>query len=242
MRTIWSLLISIGAIFICACLYPFRNLKIDRPTPESLKKPNALLVHGWIHNETAWGLYRHYLKKAGFGTINVIAYRSITQDIPQNSLILKERIDLIKKETGQDIDILIGHSQGGLESLEYALEYAPKDRITTIITLGSPLHGTKMARKHSYSPSVRQMRIGSPYLKSLHERLSKASHLRILSLAGTADLVTIPYTSALLPEYPFATNVEIENQGHISFLFSKRSLNEIVAFLQREGLISKEHS
>ena len=194
-------LINIGAALLCLCLAPFRNLKLDQPTPESSQKPDVLLVHGYLHNETPWRFYWRHLKKAGLGTINVLCYRSIRWDIPKNSTLIKQRVDQIARETGREVTVLIGDSQGGLECLEYALEYAPKDRTTYVITLGSPLHGTKMTRI-ALGPSVRQMEIDSDYLKSLHDRLKKASHLRILSLAGTSDWIIQPYPRPSSPNIP----------------------------------------
>src|SRR5262249_20752410 len=151
----------------------------------------------------------------------------------RNSIMIKERIDQIKRETGKEVSLLIGHSQGGLECLEYALEYAPKDNTLHIVTLGCPLHGTTMT-KLGFGPSVRQMRINSTYLKTLHARLKRASHIKILALAGDADFITFPQSSALLPEYSFATNEVIEDLGHMSFLFSKQPIQRIIAYLKRE--------
>ncbi|MCE5319113.1 MAG: hypothetical protein LLG04_17345, partial [Parachlamydia sp.] len=148
--------------------------------------------------------------------------------------LVHEKILEIKRATGKEVEILIGHSLGGLTCLEYALEYASKEKTTYIITLGSPLHGTTLAR-FGFGPSVRQIEIGSDYLESLHARLAEARHIRILALAGDADHNIRPSESALLPELSYATNETIADLGHMSFLFSRRAIKRVVAFLQREG-------
>lgn len=231
LRCLGAILTGIGAALLCVLLYPFKNSKLDRPDPE---RPDVLCVHGYLLNESPWGFYRRQLRKAGMGAVNTLSYHSIRWDIPQNSRLIHDRVLEIKRQTGKEVRILIGHSQGGLTSLEYALEYAPKDRKTYIITLGSPLHGTKMT-KFGFGPSVRQMEVGSEYLQSLHARLANASHLRILALAGDADLIS--GVSAHLPELSYATNETIEDLGHMTFLFSRRAIDRIVAFLQREGVL-----
>ncbi len=232
---IWTAIKEIGATAFCLMLYPFKSAQLDHPAPEIAAKPNVLCVHGYLHNETAWGFYRRQLQKAGLGPVDALCYPSIRWDIAENSTIVRDRVEQIKNETGKEVYILIGHSLGGLVCLEYALEYAPRDRITYVITLGSPLHGTKMTR-FGYGPSVDDMQVNSEYLQSLHARLAKARHLRVLSLAAASDQIILPRQSALLAEYPFATTEVIKDLGHIAFLFSKEAVAHSVNFLRREGV------
>lgn len=224
------------ALIICLLLYPFKSTKLDLPKGQSGNKPDILCVHGFLHNETPWAFFRWYLQASGAGPINTVYYPSFLQGIPQNSLKIKERIEQIKMETNREVTVLIGHSLGGIECLEYALEYAPKDRIINVITLGSPLHGTSLAFI-GLRPSVKQMRIGSPYLKSLHERLEKASHIRVLTVASKNDPLIHPGQSALLPNSQNAESVELDGLGHLSLLFSCRVLKTIVAYLHSYKLI-----
>lgn len=221
---------------ICLALYPFKDSSLDQPPPQIASKPALLCVHGFFHNETAWGFYRRELQKRGLGPVHHLCYHSIRWDIPENSGIVQARVEEIKQKTGKDVQILIGHSLGGLICLEYALEHAPKDRTTYIITLGTPLHGTTMTR-FGMGPSVTQMEINSSYLKQLHKRLTQAKHLRLLALAGDKDWVIQPHTSALLTEYPYASTTLLPGMGHIAFLFSPEAVEHIVAFLKREGIV-----
>lgn len=227
-----SILENVGASLFCLLLLPFKSSKLDCPSPEIASRPDILCIHGYLLNEMPWFFYRRQLQKAGFGPVNGLNYHSIFGDIPRNSRIVHEKIMEIERATGKQVRILIGHSLGGL----ICLEYAPKEEKTYAITLGSPLHGTTLAR-FGFGPSVRRMEIGSPYLASLHDRLAKASHIRILALAGDADYNICPSESAHLPELSYATNETIADLSHISFLFSKRAINRIRAFLQKEGLV-----
>jgi hypothetical protein len=230
LKYVWGFIAELCILLIILILYPFRSSKLDLPTKQTEGKPDVLCVHGYLHNNTAWGWFRRKLQAAGFGPVNTVYYPSLTQDIPANSLRIKLRIEQIKKETGRDVRILIGHSQGGLEVIEYALEYAQKDIPIYVITLGSPLHGTALA-KIGYGPSARQMEIGSAYLKSLHERLSKASHIHLLALYSDVDMIVRPINSAQIPELPYAKNQKVEALGHMAFLFSNQALKKIVGYL-----------
>jgi triacylglycerol lipase len=212
-------------------LYPFKSLKLDLPAKLKGNKSNVLCVHGYLMNETGWSYFGRQLKKAGVGTVNRVCYPTLIKDIPENCRVLKSKIDEFKGKTGLDINILIGHSLGGLECLEYALQYASRDKIIYVVTMGTPLHGTRPAA-HGYGPSARQMEIGSAYLKNLHERLGTASHIRLLAIYSNIDFIIQPIDSAQITGLSYAQNQEIDALGHLSFLFSKRAIQKILAFLK----------
>ena len=117
--------------------------------------------------------------------------------------------------------VFIGHSQGGLEILEYALEHAPKDRIIWVVILGTPLHGTKLA-KFGIGRGIDQMEIGADYINSLHERLLKSKHINLYAIYSQFDKVVQPPESACADDIPFAKTEEVEDIGHASYFFSNR--------------------
>lgn len=243
---IWLLQVvyaSVGEFFSmlrCAMLYLFKSNKLDKPRPDQANKPDVLCVHGYFHNETPWSFFRKHLQANGVGPVNTVFYSSLRQDIFTSSVRIKNRIEKIKEQTGRDVRILIGHSLGGLACLEYALNYAPKDRLLYIITLGSPLQGTRTAI--GYGPCVKQMRMNSPFLQSLHERLKEAKHIRVLTIASNTDLLIVPQSCALLPDLPYADCEVIEALGHVAFLFSPRIIRRIIAYLRKEGVIDRIES
>lgn len=231
----YSLFKEIFSIITCLFLYPFKSSKLDRPE-KLIGLPNVLCVHGYLHNETPWSYFRRYLQSKGFGPVDTVYYQSLLKDIPANSLKIKERIEQIRQETGKEVNILIGHSLGGLVCLEYALEHAPKDKKLYVITMGSPLHATKRATL-AYGPSAEQMRADSYYIPWLLDRLEDAKHIHLLTLASTHDLLIRPPKSALMPELSYATCIEIKGIGHVSFLFSRRALKLIVNYLKKHKAI-----
>jgi triacylglycerol lipase len=224
-----------SATCLCLFLYLFKSNKLDI-SPAHSHGADILCVHGYLHNNTPWIFLKRRLKSAGAGLINSLTYPSITQGIAQNSLLIKEKIDEIKQATGRDVNVLIGHSLGGLISLEYALQHAPKDQILHVITLASPLHGTTIA-EYALGFCCREMEINSAYLKDLHHRLSLAKNLRVLALASDVDYIVKPKESALLTEYSFAKTVLVQNLGHAAFLFSPRVIKEIIRYLREEKLL-----
>ena len=235
----YAVLEEIAALIICTILYPFQSSKLVRNTTDPGDKPDILCVHGYFHNDSPWAFFRRYLKSRGAGHVNTAYYHYLRKDIPENSLVIKERIDHIKKETGRDVNVLIGHSLGGLICLEYALTYAPKDRLTYVITMGSPIHGTKIKRL-GFGPCMSQLGMNSPYVQDLLARLKEAKHIRILTIASKTDPLIYPKSSALLPEIPYAQCEELDALGHLAFLFSKRTLRIIVEYLKKNKVLKEE--
>lgn len=226
---IYVLLTEIFFILISIIVYPFRSSRIFLGKKET--SFNILCVHGYLHNQTGWWFFRRFLKTKGFDSVNTVSYPSFSQDIRANSLRIKQRIEQIHEKSGKQVNLLIGHSLGGLASLEYALEHAPKDRTIYIITMGSPLRGSILAKKWM-GKTAQQMMPNSEYLQSLHQRLQKARHIRLFNLASKTDPLVFPVSSAQLPELPYAYYETIDALGHIVFLYSPRALNQIISYLR----------
>ena|GEM_PF-5533122 len=212
------------SLFASLLLYLFPDRPLDKPLPG----PGVLLVHGYLHNTSPWRWFRRALHKRGVGSVNSVYYPSLLVDIPTASLSLKERIQALEKE-GEPVEVLIGHSEGGLVALEYALEQAPKGRNITVIALGAPLNGTRMA-KLPLGPGPKQMQINSPYLHNLKKRLQSAYHIRFLAISSSLDNVVRPTQNAIWPEFPHQT---FDNLGHVQLLFSPKVVDACVHFLKQ---------
>lgn len=220
---------DLGALLKAIAAYPFCPKKLDLPR----SGPDILCIHGHTHNDSPWRWLRKKLQKGGMGPVNTVYYPSFEVDIPESSLLIEQKIQKI----GRPVQILIGHSRGGLAALEYALEKAPKDRIILVITLGSPLQGTTLAEKGE-SRAVQQMAPHSPYLQSLWKRLQEAKHLRVLAIASMTDMVIRPPESALLPDIPYVTNVKFTRLGHLQMIYSKRVVKAILDYLHANSFLT----
>ncbi len=232
-RVIITTIKDVPALAMCAALYPFDFKRLDTPRPG----PDILCVHGYTHNGSAWGKFRKYIQNLGAGAVNRVTYKSFRKGIKDNALIVKAKADEIKEKTGNDVSVVVGHSEGGLVALEYALEHTLKDKTIYVITLGTPLHGTRIA-KLGIGPGTKDMRSDSEYLKSLHERLKNATHIKVLCVYSDADEIVLPYSSAKLEKYEYATNVQIRI-GHASLLFSEDVHAIVSEYLTKEGILSE---
>lgn len=79
------------------------------------------------------------------GPIYTIDLGSPFLSIEEYAEKVKEKAKQIAHETGHTKLALIGHSMGGLVSAYYAIHLAPEGSIRSVITLGSPMQGTKVA-------------------------------------------------------------------------------------------------
>lgn len=219
---------SVGELFsllLALLFYLFPDRKLDKPR----KGPGILLVHGYLHNTSPWRYFRYALQKRGIGTVNSVFYPSLLNDIPDSALRIKEKIAFLE-QNGQTVDAIIGHSQGGLVALEYALELAPKGKTIMVIALGSPLQGTRLA-KLALGPSASQILPHSLYLQGLKKKLQMAHHIRFLALASTNDGVILPNENSYWSDLPYQT---FDGLGHVQFLFSPRVVDTCVNFLKKE--------
>lgn len=220
-----SLLGEAFSLLIALLSYPFPDRKIDT----SREGPGVLCIHGYVHNTSPWRWFRYALQKRGIGPVNTVYYPSLLEDISAASHHIKEKIAFLEK-TGQSVDLLIGHSEGGLVALEYALEHAPKGKTIFIIALGAPLQGTWLA-KIALGPAGKQMLPRSAYLESLKKRLQTAHHIRFLALSSRVDGIIRPPENSIWKDFPHRT---FDNLGHVQFLFSPKVVDACVAFLKEQ--------
>lgn len=226
LKYIKAFFVSFGCLIAAIFLYPFRNKYLDRAG----RGPGIMLVHGWLHNDSAWRPFFRFFRKNGFGPINTVRYSSLNNNIEKAALVLKEKIAYVEMETKKPVNVLIGHSMGGLVSMEYALRYAPKDRITYVITMGTPFYGTYMA-KAGLGPCAKEMCRGSSFLQDFHERLKTAKHIQVFNIASRADLMIRPWDTAVLKNQLFVEFVVFEDIGHMTYLFSEKVMKHITAYL-----------
>lgn len=242
MRYLIALISEICAVIRSSAVYCFHRMNPDKPKGGT-NKINILCVHGHLHNDSGFRAMRKKLKKvSGVNTVNVVNYKSLTKDIVQNSKMIRKRLEQIRQEqkdfTG--FDVLIGHSQGGIEALEYALEHSPKEKKCFVITMGSPVNGTTIADKIGFSPSARQMRSNSEYLIGLNERIKEAKHIQVFQLASDFDLITktspSKFLKCSLEERERIETLHMEYIGHLTFLYSNQVFNEIRKYIEKINL------
>jgi hypothetical protein len=124
-------------------------------------------------------------------------------------------------EQGRDPDsplVMVGHSQGALASLRYALEH--QDQVLHVFSVGCPWQGSvsagflsnrikRISGKH-LAPALRDMAPDSKFLTQLHADLPAIAD-RVTNIYSTHELFIRPYVGAHI-DIPGVSNVLISNE------------------------------
>lgn len=217
---------AFGVVFMWCCR-PFGYLwKLE--SRKGTKRP-ILLVHGYLHDSSAWIYHKWMLLRHGFGPIYMLNLKHPFLPMSEYVKKIEERASQIEKETRRKDLILIGHSMGGIISSLYATRSAKPGTVTDVITIGSPLGGTHVA-KIALGSNGRQMRIGSKILAELREEIKASKTVRFYHIATKTDELVIPYTSEIV-EGPLERLYVLNDIGHVTLLYSPRVAKKIISWI-----------
>jgi pimeloyl-ACP methyl ester carboxylesterase len=228
-------------------MYPFGvGVSIEDPgaphrpvlsrTSAPISTTPVLLVHGYGHNSSGWIFLHRHLKKAGFERVFSMDYGPLCHDIPAQALALARRVELIRATTGVDRVHLVGHSLGGILIRYYVQLLGGDERVETAITVASPHEGT-LAAHMGLGTTIPQLQPGSWVVEALRDT-ARRSRVRWVAYYSNLDLLVQPTTSAMLrPPALGATNVLVQDHGHLSLLLSPAVGRSIAHYLAvAEGL------
>jgi len=191
------------------------------------RRPAVLLVHGYAGNRGQWWWLRRRLRARGFA-VATINLEPPLADIDCFAEQLHARIEVLLAEANVDRVALVAHSMGGLVSRAYLRRHGC-GRVTTLITVASPHHGSVIA---CLGPGrdARQMEPDNDWIRQLGDQDSFA--VPVVSIWGAIDEFVVPQDSSRLAgaqDVPFATH------GHLSMLFSPAVLERLQAELDGPG-------
>ncbi|MEU0335074.1 alpha/beta fold hydrolase [Streptomyces sp. NPDC006193] len=178
--------------------------------------PPVVLLHGFIDNRSVFVLLRRTLAQHGRQRVESLNYSPLTCDIRAAAELLGRHIEEICERTGSARVDVVGHSLGGLIARYYVQCLGGDLRVRTLVTLGTPHSGTRVAPLADAHPIVRQMRPGSPVIEAL-ARPAPGCRTRFVSFWSDLDPVMVPLETACL-EHPDldARNVRVTGIGHLA--------------------------
>ena len=229
--------------------YPFLGTWFDPQafTDKQRQHIPILLVHGYGHNSSIWHLFRNrFLRKDPYRLIFTIDLGPIHRcSIEDYAVQLSRKIEEIRTLTGSSEVHLVGHSMGGVVSAYYLCELSESQgiQVRSLVTLGSPLQGTKIASL-GIGPCAKGMRLNSPLMqgtadkKKLVERLDeKRLTTQIFHIGTNVDGIIIPMTSSICRlnrKGPILTDKEwmYENVGHVSLVYIPEITERVIQCIQ----------
>ena len=190
----------------------------ERLQPLAPGRVPVLLLHGYACNRGFMLPLRHFL-----GAHGVAAYthnlEPVHAGLDNYSDALAQRIEDICAATGAGQVVIVAHSMGGLAARAYLRKHGA-GRVAKLITLGTPHHGTNIARV-GLGENARQMVPGNAWLEQLNESVLTVPAVSVFS---HYDNFVSPQNSAVLAG---AKTVQVSGIGHLALPFSHR-IEEIV--------------
>ncbi|MEU0942912.1 alpha/beta fold hydrolase [Streptomyces canus] len=179
-------------------------------------KPPVVLLHGFIDNRSVFVLLRRSLAQHGRQQIESLNYSPLTCDIRAAAELLGRHIEGICERTGSERVDVVGHSLGGLIARYYVQRLGGDSRVRTLVTLGTPHSGTRVAPLANAHPIVRQMRPGSEVLEELTQP-APGCRTHFVSFWSDLDHVMDPLEAACIEhEDLMAQNVRVSGIGHLA--------------------------
>ncbi|MFI5677905.1 lipase family alpha/beta hydrolase [Streptomyces cellulosae] len=179
-------------------------------------KPPVVLLHGFIDNRSVFVLLRRSLAQHGRQQIESLNYSPLTCDIRTAAALLGRHIEEICERTGSRQVDVVGHSLGGLIARYYVQRLGGDLRVRTLVTLGTPHSGTRVAPLANAHPIVRQMRPGSELIEEL-TLPAPGCRTHFVSFWSDLDHLMDPLETACV-EHPdlIAENVRVSGVGHLA--------------------------
>lgn len=183
------------------------------PTPAP---PPVVLLHGFIDNRSVFVLLRRSLAQHGRHRVESLNYSPLTCDIRIAAELLGRHIEEICERTGSPHVDVVGHSLGGLIARYYVQRLSGDGRVRTLVTLGTPHSGTRVAPLANAHPIVRQMRPGSELIEEL-SRPAPGCRTHFVSFWSDLDHLMDPLESACVDHPDLqAQNVRVTGIGHLA--------------------------
>lgn len=187
----------------------------------------VLLVHGYVCNRGFWAPLSRQLAQAGVvhGAVDLEPVNAGIDDMVP--LVERAIAELLALAGGEQV-VIVAHSMGGLVARAYLRRHGSA-QVARVITLGTPHHGTALA-KLAVGSNARQMSRpgGQPnaWLAQLDADESPQTRALITSIYSQHDNIVAPQDSALLPG---ARNSAYAGLGHVALASDARVLRQVLS-------------
>lgn len=174
---------------------PFQSRVLADHLPTQSSKRGVLLIHGFFCNR---GLWIHWMTKLQARDHACVALNlaPVFGGIDDYMPIVDAAVLKLEQATGLR-PVIVAHSMGGLVARKWWAQASHSHRVHWLITLGTPHHGTWIAR-FALSKNARQMRLESPWLKSLQEMEPPEHARRMTCFYSHCDNIVFPASTATM--------------------------------------------
>ena len=195
------------------------------PAPAGLAVP--IVAGTAIRGVAATLMMRQVLQRHPNAFIITLAAFGVTIPLRRSQEFLRLDIRRGMQSIGRDPAdpvVLVGHSQGGLAVLRYAIDHP--DQVLHVVSVGAPWSGARSAttvssvfgrRSKAVVPAITDMREGSRFLTNLHRDLPTIAD-RVTNIYSTHEVFIRPYTDAHI-DVPGVENMLVATEAeHVRHL------------------------
>lgn len=189
----------------------------------------VVLIHGFICNRAFWQPWFPRLRALGVPHASVDlepVFGSIDDYVP----LIEAAVQRIEAATGVP-PVLVCHSMGGLAARAWLRQQAQQggreDRVHRVVTIGTPHHGTWLAR-WSFTTNGRQMRCDSRWIAALAASEPAARRERFICYYSHCDNIVFPASTAVLPG---AEVHHVEAVAHVHMAFEPAVMEPVLRML-----------
>ncbi|HST82394.1 MAG TPA: alpha/beta fold hydrolase [Kineosporiaceae bacterium] len=189
-----------------------------------------LLVHGMIDNRTIFTVLTRRLRAHGFERVVTLNYSPVTNDIRAAAEGLSAQVEALVARTGYERIHVVGHSLGGLIARYYVQRLGGDTRVHTLVTLGTPHHGTLAAHLVPFQ-LCRQLRPSSDLFAELDEP-APGCRTRFVAFWSDLDQLVVPHDNARLRHSDLTVaNERVQGVGHMSLPINAAIVQKVAQVL-----------
>jgi predicted alpha/beta hydrolase family esterase len=197
------------------------------PAPAQPKAPRrgVVFLHGFVCNRGLWNPWLERLTRQGrvFCAVNLEpVFGSIDDYVPAIDAAVRR----VTEATGMP-PLVVCHSMGGLAVRAWLRACQADARVFHVVTLGSPHHGTWLAR-FSFVANASQMRTDSRWLARLRQDEPPQRAALFTCYHSACDNIVFPASSAVLPG---ARRVLLRGVAHVDMAFVPSVRRDVLALL-----------
>jgi len=187
----------------------------------------VLLLHGYGCNSGYWAHLMALLDAAQVSHASV-DLEPIGGTIEGYADQVQHAVEQLCAATGAPRVAIVAHSMGGLVARAWMRAHGSA-RVARVITLGTPHHGTALAR-FGLGANAAQMRCTGPgcasaWLRALAAAETPATRALVTSIYTHHDNIVAPQTSSVLPG---ARNIAFGGVGHVALGSNPRVLAAVL--------------
>ena len=206
---------------------PFRsNVEPDGLPARPDGRRGVLLVHGFVCNRGLWNPWLRVLRARDIPFV-AINLEPVFGSIDHYADRIEAAASRVEAATGMPI-VMVGHSMGGVAIRAWFGRFGAHARVHRVITIGSPHHGTWLAR-FGHTVNGREMRQGNPWLAKLATGETPERYGRFTCFFGHCDNIVFPAASGMLPG---AENIHVPATAHVHMAFRPQVFDEVCRWLR----------